>query len=180
MFDGLAGTCGGGVLGIVLPALPDDPESLWTSPSANVWNILLGLPKLSVGARSPDAVPGLVSTITPSTTFSTHFRLAIDEFAILNHHGGLSILPFTGISMFFTLFASKSTGSECSNHWTVISIKTVASSVVVIDPCAAINAQDSFEISEQFLALQDQGALARHMHLIRQNIFLHDRFLSER
>ena len=37
LLEGFAGICGGGVLGIVSPALPDDPDSASasTNPSAN-------------------------------------------------------------------------------------------------------------------------------------------------
>ena len=70
LLEGLAGLCGGGVLGIVSPALPDDPVSPSTSPSVNG-----GSQSGRSCSRSADAASaslrGRVSTLTPGTTIGT-------------------------------------------------------------------------------------------------------------
>ena len=59
LFEGLAGMCGGGVLGIVSPALLDDQDSPSTCLARNgfkpVWNIMHSVSE-AVGVRSPEAV----------------------------------------------------------------------------------------------------------------------------
>ena len=75
LFESLAGTCGGGVLGIVSPALPDDPDSLSTNPSVKGWSHSersCSRSPEAVGARSSDAASaslrGLLSKLTAGTT----------------------------------------------------------------------------------------------------------------
>ena len=55
LFDGLAGICGGCVLGIVSPALLDDPASPSTCPPASLEYLALSHAKV-VGARYTDAL----------------------------------------------------------------------------------------------------------------------------
>ena len=87
-FLNLAGICGG-VLGIVSPALPDDPDSPSTSPSemaeASLEYLALGLPKLSaVGLpmlhchRCCDSC----RQISPGTTIGTHFPTGNEHVSI--------------------------------------------------------------------------------------------------
>ena len=84
--------CGGGVLGIVSPALPDDPDSHSTSPSVKGLSqsgLCCSRSPEDAGVRSPDALSALLrelaSTITPGTTTGfTMFRLAIGDFAMFS------------------------------------------------------------------------------------------------